>query len=160
MTTTTAVCTTTFLSLLDLRSLAAGLYILQRFTNHGCCVSFSSVAVFKTCCSLLSWFLCSRCAALALLKLHPKSLVILAPVCSSFSYMCTGQSGRSYFCPLGFEEVRWVREGNIMCSRVVLLIWLCCALELIFLLEQPGEAKFGNMPRWQFFCRNIAYVSW
>ena len=123
--------------------------------NNSMIVSFlaNCYHLYTTACFL------SRCALLSLLKLHPKSLVILAPVCSSFSYMCTSQSGRSYFFPLGDESVLWVKEGNVMCCRVVLLIWLCCALDLIFLLEQPGEAKFGQMPRWVYFCQHIAYVS-
>eukprot|EP00435_Cladocopium_sp_Y103_P017229 s1834_g4.t1 len=98
------------------------------------------------------------CAVLAILRLFPGSVVLLAPVCSSFSYMCSSQSLRVFYMPEGDEAIWWVKEGNVMSCRVTLLCWLCCALGIVFVLEQPGSGKFGQMPRWQHFCSNICYV--
>ena len=38
-------------------------------------------------------------------------------------------------------------------SHIIVL----AALGHTFVLEQPGSAKFGDMPRWQFFCQKICY---
>ena len=41
----------------------------------------------------------------------------------------------------------------------MLLCFLCVALSLVFILEQPGSARFRELPLWQIFCDEIAYVS-
>ena len=99
----------------------------------------------------------TRCALVAILRLHPKSLVLLAPVCSGFSFMSSSQAMRFFYAPLGNEQYPWVKSGNVMSCRVTLLRWLCCALGHVFILEQPSSARFGFMPRWRYFCDNIAY---
>ena len=109
--------------------------------------------------SMLGPTTCSRSALLAILRLYPHSLGLLAPVYSSFSFMCSSQAQRYWFSPLGNEDCQAVKLGNVMASRCTLLCWLLVALEHVFILEQPGSAKFGDMPRWQAFCANIAYVS-
>ena len=43
-------------------------------------------------------------------------------------------------------------------SRTILLCYLCAALSIVFVLEQPGSARFGDLPRWRFFCDHVAYV--
>ena len=104
------------------------------------------------------WEMMDRCAIVAILQLHPKSLVILAPVCSGFSFMSSSQAQRFFYAPMGNEQFPWVKSGNVMACRVTLLCWLCCALGHVFLLEQPSSARFADMPRWRHFCDNIAYV--
>ena len=100
-----------------------------------------------------------RSAILGLLCLHPKSIVILAPVCSGFSYMCSGQAKRFWFCPGGDESFSWVKSGNVMSNRITLLCWLAVALGHVFILEQPAPGKFADMPRWRYFSDNIAYAT-
>ena len=99
-----------------------------------------------------------RCAIWSILRLQPASLVVLAPECSGFSFMCSSQAKRYWYSPLGDERVVWVKMGNVMSCRVTLLCWLCVALGHVFLLEQPGSAKFGDMPRFQHFCQQVAFV--
>lgn len=101
-----------------------------------------------------------RLAILAVLRLQPCSLVILAPVCSGFSYMCSSQAKRFWFDPLGDETYEWVKCGNLMANRVILLCWLCSALGHVWLVEQPSSAKFGDLPRWRFFCEQVVYAIW
>ena len=60
-----------------------------------------------------------RLALLAVLRLRPGSLGVLAPVCSSFGFLCTAQSGRSFVRPKGFETVDWVASGNKMAARLL-----------------------------------------
>ena len=97
---------------------------------------------------------------LAILQLHPGSLVVLAPVCSGFSFLCSGQAQRFWFNPEGNDSLPWVKAGNVMSARVTLLCYLCAALGHVFLLEQPGSAKFGDMPRWRHFVEEICWDSW
>lgn len=100
-----------------------------------------------------------RLALLSVLQLFPGSLVVLAPVCSSFSFMSSSQSSRYIWMPEGDERYSWVKSGNVMSVRVVLLCYLCAALGLVFLVEQPASGKFAEMPRWQRFCTEICYDS-
>ena len=100
-----------------------------------------------------------RIAVLSILRLHPNSLIILAPVCSSFSYMCCSQALRFFYNPEGDESVWWVKAANVMANRVTLLCWLAAALGHTFLVEQPSSARFGDMPRWRHFCDNVIYAS-
>ena len=64
-----------------------------------------------------------RTAVLAVLKLHPQSVVILAPVCSGFSFMCSSAAVRYWYNPEGDESLSWVKAGNVMrqsCNTTVL----------------------------------------
>ena len=99
-----------------------------------------------------------RFALMSILRLHPGSLVVLAPVCSSFSYMCSSQSKRAFYWPQGDESISWVRCGNIMNGRVTLLAWLCVACGCTFLIEQPADGCFNQLPRFQQLCAKV-YVS-
>lgn len=85
-------------------------------------------------------------------------MVVLAPVCSGFSYMCSSQAMRFHYCPEGNEDIWWVKAGNVKANRVTLLCWLAAALGHTFIVEQPGSAKFGDMPRWQHFCQTVCFA--
>lgn len=63
-----------------------------------------------------------RLALVAALRLEPGGLMMMAPVCSSFSDMCASQSGRSIVCPLGDTSLPWVRTGNLLAHRCRLRI--------------------------------------
>lgn len=134
------------------------------FTCHGKRVEYKLLV--NTCCVLWFkvWYMNTfepfRCAILSLLRLHPCSLVVLAPVCSGFSFMRSSQSMRTFFCPLGDESRAWVKAGNVMSVRVTLLCWLAAALGHTFIVEQPGSAKFGDMPRWRWFSEEICIDPW
>lgn len=150
--------TITSLSLLDLRDLP--LY----FDSCVClcmCASRVEDNLF-TCTHTLIGFsnLKLRTAVLSILRLVPGSLVFLAPVCSSFSFMSSSQSKRFVFMPEGDENVWWVKAGNVMSCRVTLLCHLCMALGVVFIVEQPGSERFGMMPRWQNFSSQICYAPW
>ena len=63
-----------------------------------------------------------RLAILAILKLRPQSLGVLAPVCSSMGFLCVSQSGRCFENPLGNLSVPWVSSSNCMAARLLKLI--------------------------------------
>ena len=60
-------------------------------------------------------------------------------------------SGRGILFPLGDTSRRFVQEGNLLASRVVLLLWICVSRGLIWLVEQPEGSIFNLHPRWQEF---------
>ena len=57
-----------------------------------------------------------RLALLSVLRLERGSLGVLAPVCSSFGFLCASQSGRCFERPKGFEDVKWVGDSNMMAA--------------------------------------------
>ena len=67
--------------------------------------------------------------ALSTMRLRPGAILPMGPVCSSWVWMCRKQSRRSFTCPLGDEDAEFVAHGNLMISRVVLLILLAALLE-------------------------------
>ena len=58
-----------------------------------------------------------RLAILAVLRLEPDSLGILAPVCSSMGFLASSISLRSFMLPLGDEEKSFVQVGNLLAIR-------------------------------------------
>ena len=62
---------------------------------------------------------------------------LLAPVCSTWVWICRHSVKRSYFKPLGDSQMRCVREANIMVARCVILVLLLSARGVMVVLEQP-----------------------
>ena len=46
---------------------------------------------------------------------------------------------------------KFVREGNLLASRLILMLWICASRGLIWLVEQPEGSVFNLHPRWQEF---------
>lgn len=61
----------------------------------------------------------ARLAILAVLRLQPGSLGVLAPVCSSMGFLTSSQSNRSFVLPLGSSQFSWVDDGNILAVRLL-----------------------------------------
>ena len=78
-------------------------------------------------------------------------IVLLAPVCSSFCWVNRHTSQRSVLFPLGCEHVHSVRDGNIMVSRVILILMLIMARGAVFVLEQPLLSLLPEHPRFVAF---------
>ncbi|CAE7281266.1 unnamed protein product [Symbiodinium sp. CCMP2456] len=68
-------------------------------------------------------------------------------------------SAMYWFAPLGNVEKDWVARGNLMAARVTLLAHLAVALNHTFIIEQPGSAKFGDLPFWRVFVEEYCYVA-
>ena len=58
-----------------------------------------------------------RLAILAVLRLEPRSLGLLAPVCGSMGWLVSSVSKRSFVCPLGDQSVDFVSSGNLLALR-------------------------------------------
>ena len=62
-----------------------------------------------------------RLALLAVLKLEPESLGILAPVCSSMGWLAASQSKRNFMLPLGDPSKSFVQDGNMLAIRSLVM---------------------------------------
>jgi len=79
--------------------------------------------------------------------------VLFAPVCSSFGGINRATSKRSKAKPLGNQSLKYIKDANLMATRVVLLMWLCTATGLAFVLEQPQGSTLEMNPRFQEYMR-------
>ena len=69
------------------------------------------------------------------MALLPYGLAHFGTVCSSWVFMCRDSSGRSHEYPLGYQQLPWVRAGNIMSCRMVLLLMLITVRGCHYILE-------------------------
>ena len=80
-------------------------------------------------------------------RLQPNGIAPLGPTCSSWVFLSRSSSKRNYLYPIGCEELDWVRAGNVMASRVCLLLLLIVYAQCTFLLEQPVSSLFSRHHR-------------
>ena len=81
-----------------------------------------------------------------------------AVMCDLVSFPCSlfrASSGRSYLRPLGFLNIKWVQDANVMVSRVVLLLLLVVAQQSTFVLEQPRGSLMRRHPRYIWLCKKL-----
>ncbi|CAE6963842.1 unnamed protein product [Symbiodinium sp. CCMP2592] len=89
------------------------------------------------------------------MRCKPGSLVVIALDCSSFCLMSRGTTGRSVLRPWGNLMHEFVCSGNVLSSRVALLIFLCQYLKLRWILEQPDGSFLPDMPHYQQLWRTF-----
>lgn len=82
-----------------------------------------------------------------------KGLLWLAPVCSSWVFMCLSQSERHKWNPLGAVGKGFVDDANTMTSRCVVLMVLYNAMGGVWVLEQPRTSLMLFHPRMQWYLR-------
>ncbi|CAK9095839.1 unnamed protein product [Durusdinium trenchii] len=87
------------------------------------------------------------------LRLRPGSGKFTAPVCSTWVFMSRGSTGRSSQRPLGKQEYKSVQDANIMVARVVILLLLCEARKIWWMLEQPVNSLLERHPLFEAFLR-------
>ena len=63
---------------------------------------------------------------------------------------CQHTSGRTIYRPYGNVDHIFVKTGNLLASRVVLMIFICCWLNLRWVLEQPSGSSMHLLPRYQY----------
>jgi hypothetical protein len=80
-------------------------------------------------------------------------IVVIAPVCGSFSWMSRHSSGRTVLEPLGNLRSLKVKEGNMMVSRVILILMLIMARGSVFVMEQPAGSILPSHPRFEAFIK-------
>ncbi|CAK9041660.1 unnamed protein product [Durusdinium trenchii] len=81
------------------------------------------------------------------------SLCIFALRCASFSRMSRATAGRNILFPLGNIQYGFVQTGNLLSSRLILMLYICCWKGLRWIVEQPEGTAFPLLPRWQEFLK-------
>jgi hypothetical protein len=91
-------------------------------------------------------------------KARRAGVVLLAPVCSSFCWLNRHTSERSPIEPLGNEGVPSVRDGNVMVSRVCLILRWIMSKGSVFIVEQPLGSILPEHPRFvAFITQHVVY---
>ena len=96
-----------------------------------------------------------RLALCVLLRLRPRSLVVLAPVCSTMGTIAAGHTRRSFVLPIGDTSRQDVSQANKMSLRVLILVWVCSALGHKWIIEQPASGVWRHLPWWRFFVKYV-----
>ena len=75
-------------------------------------------------------------------KRNGRALCTFAPPCNSWVWLSRGKTLRSPACPEGNTLNYNVRMANCLAARVGLLIALCYAMNIDWILEQPASSLF------------------
>jgi hypothetical protein len=78
---------------------------------------------------------------------------MLAPVCSSWIWLCRSYSKRSRDFPMGDTSREWVRAANCMVTRVCLILYILSARRVWWILEQPVSSVLQYHDRFQEFLK-------
>ncbi len=81
-------------------------------------------------------------AVALVLSVRVRGLIWFAPVCSSWGFINRSASMRSPLSIMGDTTLPHVRLGNLMASRVALLIWLARARGCTWVVEQPMSSSW------------------
>ena len=113
-----------------------GLYVVSYDIKKGPMFDINSTAGFVL-------------ALLLTLRVKPGGFVWFAPLCSSWVWMCRNTTGRTPVFPEGRFLVPSVRYGNVMCARVLLLLWIAECRGVFIGLEQPTSSVMEHVPKFQ-----------
>ena len=83
-------------------------------------------------------------------KTGDEAVLWLAPLCSSWVFMCRGVSMRSRVTPHGDTSVPLVAASNEMVAKTALLLKLADALGVAWVLEQPESSVLNFHERFQW----------
>ena len=75
-------------------------------------------------------------------------------VCSSWVYICRGTSGRKRWKPLGDQSKDFVKNGNLMVSRLAVILRILHAKGVFVIVEQPASSLMIYHPRLQGLIKN------
>ena len=89
------------------------------------------------------------CSMLCCLYLRWGAAALAAPVCSSWIVISRGTTRRVWCAPVGDTSVKCVRDGNVMVSRLVILLYGLQALGCTWVVEQPMSSLMSMHRRWQ-----------
>lgn len=73
----------------------------------------------------------------------------------SLMFRSRGSTGRSRSRPMGDLTCKSTRLGNLLCARTLVILWLCAAQSVWFVLEQPSSSLMELHCLFQRFIRRI-----
>ena len=116
-----------------------------------------------------------RLAVATVLQARENFVLMIGFPCATFIAMSRSSTERHYFLPLGNEAVKSVAIANILASRLgssdcstrvikrqflglglarlILLLELCVALNIVWCIEQPRSSLLMRHPRCQQFVK-------
>ena len=101
-----------------------------------------------------------RLAVQLVRRLRKGGTVMMAPVCSTWTFMNRSTSKRTKVDPTGDTSLPSVRTGNLLFSRVVLLAMLVLWREGTYIIENPMSSLLPYHPRFaQLFSKFRACTS-
>ena len=89
---------------------------------------------------------------------HFQSLAHWGTVCSSWIWLSRSSTGRAIWQPLGDCWSDSARAGNIMVSRMTLILYLLVAKQVMWIVEQPSSSLMFLHPRLSQFRRWGGYL--
>ena len=89
-------------------------------------------------------------------RMRSGSLLMCAPVCSSWVWMSRSTTLRSRILPLGDVSLASVAAGNLQVARLVLLLVLVSHWGCSWVVEQPMTSLMWMHPRFQALFRSTA----
>ena len=89
---------------------------------------------------------------------HYRSLAHWGTVCSSWIWMSRSSTGRAVWQPLGDSWSASARAGNVMVSRMALVLYLLVAKQVMWIVEQPSSSLMFLHPRLSQFRRWAGYL--
>ena len=89
-------------------------------------------------------------ACLQARELKPGGLQHWDTVCSSWSWLGRKVTKRTLWCVSGDVGNEFVRSGNVMVARMLVLALFCLSKDCPFMLEQPASSLMRLYPRFAF----------
>ena len=93
-----------------------------------------------------------------ILRLLPRGVVLLAPVCSTMGTLARNHTRRCFIVPIGDVSRADVRSANVMSIRALVLCWVISALGGTFVLEQPAGGCFRHLPWFRYMAKYILTI--
>lgn len=81
-----------------------------------------------------------------ILRLEEGGLAYFGMPCNSFTWLSSPQHQRTTGNPFGSGHFSWVHAGNILVCRMALLICICVARNVKFMIEQPDRSSLRIFP--------------
>ena len=81
-----------------------------------------------------------------ILRLEEGALAYFGLPCNSYTWLSQPQHARDVEHPFGCGHYAWVHAGNILACRMCLLICLCVARNVKFMIENPDRSALRIFP--------------
>ena len=89
-------------------------------------------------------------ALILVMCVMPGGFAWLAPVCSSWIWLCRGRTGRNPARPEG-RNTKFVRRGNAICARSILIAACLVARDCMVVIEQPMQSVMPYFRRFAWW---------
>lgn len=89
------------------------------------------------------------------LRLEEDGLSTVGLPCTSYIFINAGTHKRSSATPYGAEELQYVKDANLLTSRVIMVLMVITVRCAYWLLEQPGTSQLIHHPELKFLLAQL-----